>query len=717
MAPSTFAGYVRAHLPPLGLDPDREAEIVEELAQQMEQTCEAARAEGADATTAERAAHAVVVDWRAFAREVVQAERTKVAQAARRIASPVIVEPEGRGRLGATVRETWQDARYGLRWLSRHPGFTTAALFTLALTIGASSAIFSLVNAVLLAPLPFPDDDRLMVVTEAAPAVGFPQVPFSPLDFLDYAGAQRSFSALAAYRNGSVELAGEGESERIDIAKVSPSLFDVLSVQPSLGRGFRPEDARPGGDAAIISHATWTRRFNRDPAVVGRTILLDRQPFVVVGVLPERVTFPLVGPRFNSEPAQVLVPLVFTADETQYRGTYYANSVLGRLAPDATLDSARAEAATLVSLAWAQYPTEVRAALKNTAITWLVNPYRAAVSGRSRLLVLVLFGTVLLLLLAGCTNLGSLLLALTTSRQRELAVRASLGAGRLRLARQLLAESLLLAGLGGVLGLGVAWALVRAAPMLLPATMPRVDQVTIDLRVMLFTMAAALITALLFGLAPAWRWSLVAPASALGASASRGATGAASARIRRGLAVAQCAFAVLLLVPAVLLGRTLFELLSRPPGFDTEHTLTFSTYLPVGAYGPDGARVRAFYAAALERIAAVPGVRRAGLSMDEPMAPLEKRGFAIEGRDTSANPPVAVYSWITPGYLEALGRAAVTGADAQRVRRAHRRSGRGRQRDGGTSVLARRRPNRQTSAEFDRRPLAGRGRCGRRRHR
>ena len=207
----------------------------------------------------------------------------------------------------------------------------------------------------------------------------------------------------------------------------------------------------------------------------------------------------------------MLVPLVFSADEMQSRGTYYANSVLGRLAPDATLDSARAEAATLVGTAWAQYPAEVRAALKNTEISWLVNPYRDAVSGRSRLLVLVLFGTVLLLLLAGCTNLGSLLLALTTSRQRELAVRASLGAGRLRLARQLLAESVLLAGLGGVLGLGVAWLLVRAAPMLLPATMPRIDQVTIDLRVVLFTMAAALVTALLFGLAPAWRWSLVAP--------------------------------------------------------------------------------------------------------------------------------------------------------------------------------------------------------------
>jgi putative ABC transport system permease protein len=654
MAPSPFAAHVRTHLPPLGLDPDREAEIVEELAQQMEQTYEAARAAGADHTAAERAAHAVVGDWARLARELIDAERSKAEQAARRIARPVLAEPDG-GRIGPMLAQTWQDARYGLRWLGRHPGFTSAALLTLSLTIGASSAIFSLVSAVLLAPLPFPDDRRIVAVDEAAPGIGFARLPFSPLDFQDFVAGQRSFGAVAAYRNGSVELAGAGESQRIDIAVVSPSLFDVLGVQPSLGRAFAADDARPGADAAILSHALWTRHFAADPDVVGRRVLLDRRPFVVIGVMPERAVFPQVGPLFNGQPADVLVPLAFSEQELRARGNYYANSVLARLTAGASLEAARAEAATLAGTSWAQYPAEVQAAFENTAVTWVLTPYRDAVSGRSRLLVLVLLGTVLLLLLAGCTNLGSLLLALTSSRQRELAVRASLGAGRLRLARQLLAESLVLSGIGAVLGLGVAWALVRAAPLVLPATMPRVDVLTIDARVLLFTATAALLTAVVFGLAPAWRWSRVSPASALTVGASRGATGAGSARMRRGLAVAQCAFAVLLLVPAALLGRTLFALLARTPGFDVEQTLTFSTYLPLGAYAADGVRVRGFYTDALERLATVPGVRRVGLSMDQPMAPLEHRAVMIEGHDPSASPPVGVYSWITPGYLEALG--------------------------------------------------------------
>jgi putative ABC transport system permease protein len=660
MAPSAFAAYVRAQLPPLGLSPDREAEIVEELAQQLEQTYDDARADGADHAAAEQAAQAVVADWATLGRDLVNAERSRAEQVARRIAAPIVAEPES-GLAATLLLDTWQDARFGLRWLAQHRGFTAAALLTLTLTIGASSAIFSLVNAVLLAPLPFPAEDELLAVNESAPSIGMPRIPFSPLDYQDYAAGQKSLAALAVYRNGSVELSGTGESERIDITKVTPAIFDVLRVQPALGRAFGPDDARPGADTAILSHAIWTRRFGRDPAVVGRTILLDRQPYVVIGVMPEAAVFPLVGPRYNSEPAAVLVPFTFSPSELAARATYYSNSVLGRLAPGATVARAQAEATALAAIAWEQYPPEVRAAFENTPITWVVTPYRDTVSARSRLLVLVLFGTVLLLLLAGCTNLGSLLLALTAGRQRELAVRLSLGAGRLRLARQLLAESLVLSGLGALLGLAAAWVLVQVAPRLLPATMPRIDQVTVDGRVVLFTVAAAVVTALLFGLAPAWRWSHVPPAAMLAAGEGRGATAIGSARMRRGLAVAQCAFAVLLLVPAALLGRTLFALLSRAPGFDTERTITVSTYLPAGAYGTDGVRVRQFYETALERAAALPGVRRAGLSMDEPMSPMERRGFMLEGQPMSGTPPVAVYSWITPGYLEALGIAVLLG--------------------------------------------------------
>lgn len=658
-APPPFAAHVRAHLPPLGLPPHREAEIVEELAQQLEQTFEAAVDDGATREEAERAAQGVVPDWAALARELIAAEQSRATRMAAQVVRPLMAEPHGRG--GAVVRDAWQDARFGLRWLARHPGFTATAVVTLALAIGASSAIFSLVNAVLLAPLPFPDHARVVAVAESAPGLGLPRIPFSPLDYQDLVAGQRSFAAIAAYRNKSVELSGRGDSERIDIAIVSPALFDVLGVPPMLGRGLRADDAAPGTDVAVLSHALWTRRFAADPTVIGTTVSLDRRPHVVVGVMPAAAAFPLVGPPFNSTPADVLVPLAFSPEETAARGTYYANSVLARLAPGATLEGARAEVATLASATWPQYPPEVQAAFKGAALTWVVTPYRDAIAGRTRPLVLVLFGAVLLLLLAGCANLGSLLLALTTSRQRELAVRASLGAGRRRLVRQLLAESVVLALLGAAAGLAVAWALIRLAPLGLPATMPGVHALAIDLRVLAFTALTAIVTALLVGLTPAWRWSRVAPASTLSSGASRGATAAGSARVRRGLAVAQCAFAVLLLVPAVLLGRTLWTLLSREPGFDLTRTMTMSTYLPVGAYGADGVRVRQFYDEALTRVAAVPGVQRVGVSMDQPMAAVERRGFVVEGRDGSADPPMAVYTWITPGYLEALGVPIVRG--------------------------------------------------------
>ncbi|MGE0363794.1 MAG: ADOP family duplicated permease [Vicinamibacterales bacterium] len=663
--PSPFAAYVRAHLPPLGLAPDREAEIVEELAQQMEQTFEAARDDGATPEAAERAAHQVVTDWDRLARELVAAERSRAERAARHMAAPLLGEPEGRVS-GALLRDAWQDARFGLRWLGRHRGFTAAALATLALTIGASSSIFALVNAVLLAPLPFPAPQRLLVVSESAPAIGFPAIPFSPPDFLDYAAAQQSFTDLAVYRRTSVELVGPSESERIPVAKVSPSLFAVLGVQPVLGRAFVAEDAGDGADAAILSHRLWQRHFGGDPAVVGRTVLLDRRPHVVVGVMPPSAEFPLEGPAFNGAPAAVFVPLVFSDTEKAARGGFFSNSVVGRLRDGATMAGVTAEAAAIAARINAQYPPELKAMLKGASMELAFETLHEHAAGASRALVLALFAAVLLLLLAGCANVGSLLVSLTVSRQRELAVRASLGAGRFRLARQLLVECLVLSAAGGLLGLALASALLRLGPSLLPPSTPRVDLLAVDARVALFAVAISLLTAILFGVAPAWRWSRVAPAASLAAAGTRGATGASSVRLRRGLALAQCAFAVLLLVPAGLLGRTLWTLFTRPPGFDTTQAVGFTTYLPAGAYGEDGVRIAQFYAEAADRLGAVPGVGRAGVAMDRPLSPLEQRGLVVDGYDIGAgSPPIVSFSWVTPGYLEALGVPILAGRGLQ----------------------------------------------------
>lgn len=676
MPPSRFVAHVRARLPRLDLDPHREAEIVEELAQQLEQTFDAARSGGASEDAAMADADASIGDWGSLARSIVSAERSRAAQVAGRVVAPIATEPGGSGALGPWLRSIWQDARHGVRWLTKHPGFASAALLTLALTVGASSAIFSLVNAVLLRPLPFTEPDRLAALFEAAPEVGFDQIPFSPPDYVDYIAAQTSFDALAVYRTTSVELATGSESQRVDVARVTSALWTVLGVSPALGRGFTADEGRPGSTAAVLSHAAWQRYFSGDPQVVGKTVLLDRQPFVVVGVMPARVAFPLPGSRFNSQAAEVFVPMAFTDEELQARGGFFSNSVVGRLKPGVTRAAAQAEATTIADAIYANYPSDFKAAVNGAQLQFLVVSLHESASGRSRVLVLVLFGAVVLLLLAGCANVGSLLLALTTSRQRELAVRASLGAARGRLASQLLTESVVLAGLGGVLGLGLAWVLLRVAPQALPAGTPGLSELGIDATVLAFTVLASLATAVLFGVAPSMRWSAVDPAQAMQAAGSRGVT-AGGARARRTLAILQCAFAVLLLVPAGLLARTMWTLLSRNAGFEGEHVLSMSTNLPVGAYGTDGVRIAEFYRQAVERLAAVPGARAVGASMDMPLEPRERRGIVVEGYEIGggAAPPIVAYSWVTPGYLEALSVPVTSGrsllpsdtADGQRV--------------------------------------------------
>ena len=649
---SSWTAYVRANLPALGLDPDRENDIVEEIAQQMEQTFDAAREDGDDVAAAEARARAVVRDWQALGNEIVGAEQSRVERAARSAARPLIEEPRRGGRL---IAEVWLDLRHGLRLLGRHRGFTAAAVLTLALTIGATTGIFSLVSAVLLAPLPFPDPDRIIGISEGVPEAGFPNVPFSPPDLIDFLSMQQSFESVAAYRNASVELSGEPESERVDIARISPALFAVLRVQPVLGRAFEPGDGTEGRSVAILSHRLWTRRFASDPAVVGRVVQLDRQPFEVVGVMPAEAEFPLAGLRYNGRPAAIFVPLEFTMLEKMARGGNFANSVVARLKPGVSLAAAQAEASAIATRIRDTYSPELLAMIKGAALQLPMSTLHSRMANTTRPILLVLLAAVVLLLLAGCANVGNLMLALDSGRRRELAVRASLGAGRGRLARQLMVESVLLAGLGGALGVALAAALIQLAPLALPEGTPRLHALSIDGRVLAFAALVSLATAVLFGLVPGWRSSRVDPAAAL-ADASRGSSGRGGLRLRRGLTAAQCALAALLLVSAGLLGRSLFGLLSTPTGMRADDALTISTYLPPGGYA-DGPRVAAFYREAVERVAALPGVTHAGASMDRPLAPVERRAIVVEGRDpqTDSAPPVVVQSWITPGYLEALG--------------------------------------------------------------
>ncbi|MGE3858085.1 MAG: ABC transporter permease, partial [Dehalococcoidia bacterium] len=663
-----WPAYVRRHLPPTGLDPAREADIVEELAQQFEQTYEDGVGEGLTDAEAEHRAKGTVADWSVLARDIAEAERSKAARAARVIAAPLLAEPASQGRAGAITAALWHDARYGLRLLTRHKAFAVTTILTLALTIGATTAVFSLVNVVLLEPLPFEHPDRLVDLAESAPELGFDQIPFSPPDLVDFTGAQQSFSGIAAYRSARVELAGEPASERITVAKVSASLFDVLRVRPLHGRVFRADEDAPGHAVAVLSHALWSRRFGADPSVVGRTVLLDRVPYSVIGVLPPEAGFPLMGQRFNGTPAALFVPIAFTPAELAARGGMFNNSVVARLRDGVSLAAARAEATVLAGRIMASYSPELMAALGNVTLGITPTPLADEVAALSRPLLLVMLAAVLLLVLAGSANVGNLMLTLAAGRRRELAVRSAIGAGAGRLIRQLLAESLVIAGIGGALGLALAWALVAAAPAVLPAVTPRVDALAVDGRVLAFAAAITLLTALVFGIAPGLQAARSDARSAL-ADQSRGSTGGGG-RVRNTLVVLQCALATLLLVVAGLLGRSLYTLVSTDPGFETERALIVTTYLPAGGYR-SGADVRRFYDEAVSRARAVPGIVDAGASMDQPMEPGERRALMPEGYDIGvAGAPVVVQSWITPGYLEAVGVPIVRGrafADADRL--------------------------------------------------
>jgi predicted permease len=544
-----------------------------------------------------------------------------------------------------------QDAGFALRMMRRSPAFTLVAVLTLALGIGLNSAIFSLVHAVLLAPLPYAEAGALVAVWNRWD--GEPAVTLSDPEFMDYDEQSRALR-MGALASGSVNLGVSGDPERIRAAFVTVDLLNVLGVAPARGRDFLPDEEREGsGRVAILSHGLWMRKFQADESVVGRTIHVNGEAAEVVGVTPAAFLLPL---DFRSDrPAEILLPLRLNrAAARDRRGGHYLQA-LARLSPGTSLEAARAEMGTIVGELIRQYPDQHRQGHFGVAL----NPLRTDLLGPARPVLFVLLSAVALVLLLACANLASLLLARGESRRRELAVRASLGADRFRLVRQLLTETCVLGLAGGAAGLAVAGLAMKALLALDPSTLPRAQQAALSLPVVAFTGAVSLATGIVFGLLPAAQISRAALDDVL-REAGRSSVGGRG-RLRRALVTVQVAIAVVLLAGAGLLVKSFARLQSVPSGFEPGGVLTFWTTAPSARY-PQRPDVTAFYARVLSEVRGVPGVRVAGAGSGLPLAVHSGDwGFDIEGRVVVRPRPRADWFVVTPGYFEALGVRLIRG--------------------------------------------------------
>ncbi|HEX5759972.1 MAG TPA: ABC transporter permease [Thermoanaerobaculia bacterium] len=518
------------------------------------------------------------------------------------------------------------DLRNALRTLAKSPGFTLVALLTLALGIGANAAIFSVVQGVLLRPLPYTDAERIVAVAENDRLRQTEREGVSLPDYLDLRERSGSFTHLAALRGAAVDLARPGaESERIAGAAVTHELFPLLGVRPLLGRTFTAAEDRPGSERVVVlGEELWRQRFAAAPGVLGRALVLDGAPHTIVGVVPAAVAVP-------SAETELWRPLAPDA-ATAIRGVHDLR-VLGKLRPGTSLAAARAETAAIARRLEQEYPDD------NLGRGIVLEPLREALFGRVRPALLVLMGAVGLVLLIACVNVANLLLARAADRGREVAIRAALGAGRWRLARQFLAEALLLAALAGAGGLLLAWLALGPLLALAPQDVPRLAEVRLDARVLAFTAAAALATALVFGLVPLLQsFGRDLQAALKSGGAATASTGGRARWLRDVLVVAEVAVSTVLVVAAGLLLQSLVRLQRVDPGFAPESVLKFELELPAARYPqsfatyPDWPEIAAFSAGLEERLAVLPGASAVGLANSHPLDAGWTTRFTVVGR-------------------------------------------------------------------------------------
>jgi putative ABC transport system permease protein len=569
---------------------------------------------------------------------------------------------------GQTLERASQDVRWAVRSLARAPGFTFVAILTLALGIGANSAIFSVVNGVLLKPLPFPHPKQLVYITSQFPTLGFDQFPVDAAEFLELSERSRSFQDIGAYTTSAVNIGAEGQPPaRAVSALASASLFKTLAVPPALGRSFTEDETLPNAaPVAVLSSELWQSSFGGDRGIIGKKIDVDGAKTMVVGVMPS-------GYDIHDYGVRIWLPLTLDpAQRDQYRGGHFL-LLVGRLAPNVSLAHARAELQTLLAQWTVADGGNPNAAPGAPGFVHTPNPTKHRlryddlqqdmVGSIGRALV-VLQGAVALVLLIACANMANLLLMRAETRHKELAVRAALGAGRARLMRQFVAESLVLAGAGAVAGLGLAnWGL-HALVAANAGSIPRAAAVSVDGRVLIFTVLLALATGLLFGLAPLLHLGANSVGLALRDGGSRTTAGSARNRVRRGLVIAEMAFAVMLVIGAGLLLRSFWNLMRVDAGFDRAKLTTFSVVLPATPYRDSTRRV-AFFDNLTSQLAAVPGVTSAAaMSGLPPLRSVNANDTNFEGYvPTPDEPPANVdyYQYVTPNYVQTMGIPVVAG--------------------------------------------------------
>jgi predicted permease len=537
------------------------------------------------------------------------------------------------------MRSLVQDLSYGLRVLWKNPGTTLAAVFALALGIGANTAIFSLVNALTLRPLPYERPNELVLA-------GYAEHEAAPANFLDWRSQNQSFAQMAALSFWSASLSSGDRPEFVRGFQVSPALFPMLGVKPAQGRVFLPEEEQPGRENVLVmSHGLWERRFGSDPSLVNKIVMLNGVSYTVVGIMPPDFEF------YN--PSDVWIPLSFTPEEAQRR-TAGNLIVLGRLKPGVSIQQAQGDMTNLSHRLEQQYPqTNANVGVRLVSLhEQLIGPVRPA--------LMMLLGAVFFVLLIACANVANLLLARAVSRQKEMAIRAALGAGRTRIIRQLLTESVMLALTGGALGLLLAsWGvrfLVSGLPPGLSTSLPVGHGIGIDGPMLGFTLLISLVTGVVFGLAPALNISKPDLNDTL-KEGGRGTAGSSGGRrLRSILVVAEMALAVVLLIGAGLLIRSFTRLLNVNPGFDSNNLLTMGISLPPGKYAQD-AQVNNFYTQTVERLKALPGVQHVGLTSHVPLSGSNRvRGFDIEGRSQPGeNGTIANYRVVSPDFFATLG--------------------------------------------------------------